>query len=72
MTLDRLKEIFEKNKKEGKNCYAINSGSYGEFILGELTIIRSIKENEITLFRTFNNTISIINEDALSKFSYRH
>lgn len=72
MKLSALKEVFEKSKREGKNCYATNSAHYGEFIIGELSIIQSVKENEVILFRTFNNTVVSIHHSDLLKFNYHY
>lgn len=70
MSIPELKNIFSSCKKTGKNCYATNSGHYDSFILGELTLVRDVKEKEVVLFRTFNNTTVVVKEEFLSKFNF--
>lgn len=72
MNIPELKNIFSSCKETGKNCYATNSGHYDDFILGELSLVRDVKEKEIVLFRTFNNTTVVVKKEFLSKFNFHY
>tara|TARA_B100000900_G_C20533730_1_gene697437 strand:+ start:113 stop:343 length:231 start_codon:yes stop_codon:yes gene_type:complete len=52
MTYEKVKKIFEKNKKNKSNTYLVPIKSFEFWMSGELTFVKKADEKGCTIFRS--------------------